>query len=119
MKKIRETISLFDQVINAFDIKTLHMMRIEMSRIRLSGPAARKIMTELGIKAEINFEIEVNDNRSLIVRTPSVSIYYTGSDLKDFLRKPRIAYAGEGYIAVGSKVLDMLSTISRSNADNI
>ena len=106
-------------MINAFDIKTLHMMRIKMSTIRLSGPAARKIMNELGIRAEIGFEIQVNDDKSLFVRTPSVSIYYTGSDLKDFLRRPRIAYAGEGYIAVGSKVLDMLSTISRSNADNI
>ena len=106
-------------MINAFDIKTLHMMRIKMATIRLSGPAARKIMNELGIRAEIGFEIQVNDDKSLFVRTPSVSIYYTGSDLKDFLRRPRIAYAGEGYIAVGSKVLDMLSTISRSNADNI
>ena len=119
MKKIMETVSLFDQVINAFDIKTLHMMRIDMSTIRLSGPAARKIVNELGTKAEVGFEIQVNDDKSLFVRTPSVSIYYTGSDLRNFLNRPRISYAGEGFILVGTKVLDMLDTISRSTVDNI
>ena len=90
-----------------------------MSTIRLSGPAARKIMNELGVKTGVGFEIRMEDNRGLLVRTPSESIYYSGSDLRDFLRRPRISYTGEGYIMVDTKILDMLSTLSRSNADNL